>query len=458
MKGRICISLFAVFFVGAFVVTCGGGGGGGGESFICIEDLNADFMCGTNGDNNSCTPAILAGLISSASNGDVIQIACGSHSWNSPVTINKRLTVTGGGSCPDCGDEDPTGTWNWPTKLNTNNNMAFLINGSDGTNPDFVRISGLFIDGDPPDHSYNNGANTGSIVMQTNNSMRYRLDNLRFRPSGDSEQSSIRTNSDIGFGVTDHIYVSTTGLSTNGRFIHNTGDGGDGGDTDWTRPVEWGSGDFHFIEDATMAFPTYVATTIPAGINDQQGGGRIVVRYSWLEEASGGNHGTESGWPARSGVAEEFYNNTFITRGGIFAAILLRGGGLYFHDNIVNGYQEAVRMWINRLDAPFGCGLCGDLACDGIDGDGTPAGWRCIDQPGAGMAAGVGIPNTQPQGSNPIRIWSNTLVNTGALINNTSSSHIKEDIDYFWSADNSEAPAPSIYSPYQYPHPYTQIN
>jgi hypothetical protein len=330
--------------------------------------------------------------------------------------------------------------------------MAFLIDGSDGSNPDFVRISGLFIDGDPPDHSYSDGANTGSIVMHTSNSMRYRIDNIRFRPSGNTEQSSIRTNSDVGFGVIDHVYISTTGLATNGRFIHNTGHGGDSGDTDWSRPVDWGSADFHYIEDTTMKFPTYVSNTIPAGINDQQGGGRIVIRHSWLEEGNGGNHGTESGWPARSGVAEEFYNNTFLTRGNMFCAVFLRGGGLYFHDNEVIGYQAAIKMWINRLGASFGCGRCGDPACDGIDGPGPPDGWRCIDQPGAGMAAGVGINHTQPQGANPMHIWNNTLENTGALINNTSSSHIKLNVDYFWSGDDSAAPAG--YTSFTYPHPF----
>jgi hypothetical protein len=362
----------------------------------------------------------------------------------------------GVGSCPDCGTENALSTASWSTELQTNRNMAFLINGSDGTaGAPFVRISGLFIDGDPPNHSYSDGANTGTIVMHSNNTMRYRIDNIRFRPSGNAEQSSIRTNSGYGgYGVTDHIYISTSGASTNGRFIHNTGAGNDweAGSTDWTHPVEWGSENFHYIENATMIFPTYVSQTMPAGVNDQQGGGRGVVRYSWLEEANAGNHGTESGWPARSGVAQEFYNNTFLSRGNMFAAMFLRGGGMYFHNNVVNGFQEAIRMWINRLGASFGCGRCGDSSCAGIDGPGPPDGWRCIDQPGAGVAAGVGINNTQPQGSNPIHIWNNTLINTGRLINNTSSSHIKLNIDYFWSDDNSAAPPG--YRTFTYPHPF----
>jgi hypothetical protein len=395
----------------------------------------------------------LTSILGNATHGDIITIANGIHNWPSPVTLSKRLTITGGGSCPDCGDEDPTGTWNWPTTLITNNNMAFLINGSDGSNPGFVRISGLFIDGDPPDHSYSDGANTGSIVMHTNNQMRYRIDNIRFRPSGNSEQSSIRTNSGYGgYGVIDHVYISTTGAGQNGRFIHNTGHGGDQGDTDWSIPVDWGSGDFHFIEDATMIFPDYPGG-MPAGIHDQQGGGRGVIRYSYIKDANFGNHGTESGWPARSGVAAEIYENTVVNNGNMFTANYWRGGSMYMYNNIIRGYQEAIRWRIQRLTSSYGPGICGSAGTAGIDGPGPPAGYPCIDQVGRGTAAGVGINNTQPQGSNPARVWNNTLINTPVLnAGDYGSAYLQEGRDVFTSSDSSAAPAG--YTPFTYPHPF----
>ena len=194
-------------------------------SFFMLFMLNSQaqaavYTCGTNGVNNSCSPAGLSSLVNNATHGDTINIAPGTHSWNTSVTLDKRLTISGGGACPDCGDEDPSGSWSWPTTLTTNRNMAFLVNGSNGSNPDFVRISGLFIDGDPPNHSYSNGANTASIVMHTNNEMRYRIDNIRFRPSGNSEQSQYAPTPMSGLvSPTMYTYqpverVVTEGLST----------------------------------------------------------------------------------------------------------------------------------------------------------------------------------------------------------------------------------------------------
>jgi hypothetical protein len=460
MRSRLFSSLFLVFIICAFAATCGGGGKSGGESFICIEDLNADFMCGDNGDNNSCTPDQLAGLISSANNGDVIQIACGNHSWNSPVTVSKRLTITGGGSCPDCGEEDPTGTWNWPTRLSSNKNAAFIVNAPNAGG--IVRISGLFIDGDPPTHDYSPAVNTANIVLHTDNESRYRFDNLRFNHSGSEEQSAIRTNALGGFGVMDHIYHSASGQAYNSRFIHNTGDGGDNGDTDWSLPTDWNSENFHFVEDSTFIYPTYVGGNIPAGINDQQGGGRGVFRYSYIKNANSGNHGTESGWPARSGVALAFYNNTFY--GGdlsdkIFAAVFMRGGSVYFHDNTIENFQEMARIWVRRVNEPFGpYGLCGSAASVGIDGPGPPPGYPCIDQFGRGRAAGVGITNTQIQAPEKAYFWNNKLINTDNAISVIESSlpYVVEGRDYEYS-DNADA-APSGYTPYDYPHPLRSFN
>jgi hypothetical protein len=428
-------------------------------SFFMLFLLNSQahaavYTCGTNGVNNSCSPSGLTSIVSSATHGDTINIARGSHDWTSSVTLSKRLTITGGGSCPDCGDEDPTSTWDWPTTLNTNRNMAFLINGSDGSNPNFVRISGLFIDGDPPNHSYSNGANTASIVMHTNNEMRYRIDNIRFRPSGNSEQSSVRTNSDVGFGVTDHVYVSTSGAGSNGRFIHNTGHGGDAGDTDWTRPVVWGSQNFHFIEDSTFNFPDY-GGGIPAGVEDQQGGGRCVIRYNYIKDANLGNHGTESGWPARSGVAQEIYENYIESNGNMFTANYWRGGSMYMYNNTVRGFQELIRWRVQRLTSSYGPGVCGSPGTEGIDGPGPPSGYPCIDQVGTGTAAGYGINNTQPQGRNPVYVWNNTRISTPVIHGGDwNSGYVEEGRDVFFSEDSSAAP--SGYKAYAYPHPFVE--
>ena len=51
----------------------------------------AVYTCGTDGVNNSCTPSGLSSLINSASDGDTIFIATGTHSWNSVVSVTKKI-------------------------------------------------------------------------------------------------------------------------------------------------------------------------------------------------------------------------------------------------------------------------------------------------------------------------------------------------------------------------------
>ena len=450
MKNLKHISVIVLFLIFAATAVCGGGGG---SSIIHPEP---DATCGTDGINNSCTPSGLAALISAANDGDVIGIATGVHTWNSPVTVNKPVMITGWGSCPDCGSEDPSRTWSWPTRIINNGNAAFIVNAADAA--DFIRISGLYIDGDPPAHSYNSGANTANIVLHTDNRSLYRLANLRFNHSGNEEQSAIRTNALAGFGVSDHIFYSASGQAFNSRFIHNTGYGGDDGDSDWAVETQWGSDQFHYVEDSTFLYPTYSSPNIPAGINDQQGGGRGVFRYCYIANANAGNHGTESGWPQRSGVAQEFYNNTFY--GGdpgdrIFAALLLRGGSVYFHNNTIRNFQEMARLAVYRVSDGNGCGICGSPACVDIDGPGPPQGYPCLDQVGRGQANGVGIENTQPQASNKAHFWNNTLVNTDVAITVQDPSYITDGTDYEYSSGDSKKP--SGYTPYTYPHPLTKI-
>ena len=96
-------------------------------SLLMPGKANSDtYMCGINGVDNSCTPAELANLISSGNDGDTINIAEATHSWTTYVTIDKAVTISGGGICTNCGETDsPFG--NWATRLQINRNTAFEI-------------------------------------------------------------------------------------------------------------------------------------------------------------------------------------------------------------------------------------------------------------------------------------------------------------------------------------------
>jgi len=393
--------------------------------------------------------------------------------------VNRPVTITGWGSCPDCGGSDPGASSNWPTELLINSNSAFIVN--DTSSGLLVRITGLSFNGPGPVHDYTDGANTGIIAEDTENRAGYRFDNLRFQDDV-LNRCVFRTNGIHAYGVIDHVNSVNTAPS-GGRFFHSTGHGNDGGSTDWSRETVWGSANFDFVEDSTVIFTT--ENSISPGIClDQQGGGRTVFRNSYLQNCDLGNHGTESGWPSRSGIAQEAYGNEILWTGDpsdrYHTALLWRGGSIYYHNNTVRNFQSLVKMNIFRVGADLpvdpSCGQCGTLPdCEDHDGFlGTPAypiGYPCLDQHGRGQASGVGLDQSQPQSENKAHIWSNTLDGTGwgaqdgvcirqggvneqELLNCDPEYIVKgRDFEYSLNADA----APPGYTYYTYPHPLTQI-
>ena len=211
----------------AVAVVCGGGGGSSSSH------PDPDATCGTDGVNDSCTPAGLAALISAAADGDIIAIATGTHTWNSSVIVDRSVTITGWGSCPDCGGSDPGASSDWPAEMLIDSNPAFIINvPSAGL---LVRITGLSFNGPGPLHDYSDGANAGIIAEDTDNRARYRFDNLRFHGNGSVLNRCVfRTNGIHAYGVIDHVNSVNT-APDGGRFFHSTGHGNDGGSTDWSR-------------------------------------------------------------------------------------------------------------------------------------------------------------------------------------------------------------------------------
>jgi hypothetical protein len=114
----------------------------------CILNVNAaEYTCGTNGVDDSCTVSGLQTLIDSANAGDIIHVATGTHTWTGDgiVAVTKPLTVSGGGSCTNCATSSPTGTW--PTRIiKTNGNSIFRVGGWTGTGT--ARITGFHFDGE----------------------------------------------------------------------------------------------------------------------------------------------------------------------------------------------------------------------------------------------------------------------------------------------------------------------
>ena len=64
---------------------------------------------------NSCNASTLQTIINNANNGDIINIARGTHTFTSTVTINKSLTISGGGVYATSGDP-PAEAGTWPVE------------------------------------------------------------------------------------------------------------------------------------------------------------------------------------------------------------------------------------------------------------------------------------------------------------------------------------------------------
>jgi hypothetical protein len=464
----------------------------------------ATYTCGTNGVDNSCTPAGLQAIIddSNTVDGDIINIATGTHSWSSSVTVNKKITVSGGGSCPDCGcswtgsavscTSNPLSTASFPTTLNIGTNGAFTISvsASSSSATDIVRITGIYFTGTGPTADYS--CSSGHVFMEgSSNNADWRIDNHRALLTGDV--GFIRSGSLDGEGLIDHIYYDNTASSAFVRkLLFSTGC--ENPHADWTEETQWGSEKFTYVENSHILFSSACAPNPPAAQPfDQEFGGRAVFRYNYITGGQAGNHGTESGCGSapscygRGGVAFELYRNHMYwdTSGGCgknHAGVNWRGGSGYIYENNFENYQNAIRIHVYRTHSSYACGICGSAPCTGYDGmwstlnnincvaeydpygcctgAGTgicgigysyPSGYPCMDQIGTGQADGASTATMQPQRPLKSYIWSNTLTSTDNNIGNNAPEYLVDGRDYEFCTDNSCAPVG--YISYTYPHP-----
>jgi hypothetical protein len=422
--------------------------------FLAVDASAATYTCGQNGSNNSCSPTTMTSLVSSANDGDTIVIANGTHSWTSgaPVTINKRITVRGGGTYAVNASYGDTGSW--PTVLTTGSTTAFRINVTGGGSGAVV-VSGLHFSGNPS-FSYLFGDGNGGMFVNIygSNVAQYRIHNNKFHSSGGN--CGIYANSE---GLIDHNYFRADSQDGHCIMVQKWG-ASRMGDEQWAEPTGWGTADFLFIEDNTFWRPA-VSGQLPFQNNavDAYVGGKYVFRHNYVENGGVINHDKSGGGWTRAGVAFEVYQNHFnySDSDSWQTVFFLRDGSLLFWGNEITGrYQSWVKLWNQRQSNSQGSwGVCdGSKAWDG------PGGYPCADQVGRGRAAGIGPNSTQPQASMPVRIWGNTGTSTGGCsgtvqqggkVCNASPNTIVAGRDYIFSADNSAA-QPG-YSPYAYPHP-----
>ena len=424
-------------------------------SSLPVSTLAATYTCGTNGVPNSCTPSGMQTLINSASNGDTINIATGTHAWTAQPTgvmLNKRITISGGGTYAVDANHNDVGTW--PVQLNTGTATAFKITA--GVGPGTPRIRGISFFGNPP-FNYNFGdANAGLFINMSPNTAFYRIDNNKFHSTG--AHLGIYANSP---GLIDHNYFQSDATDGHGIMVQNWGASGNG-DEVWMAPVGFGTAStFVFIETNTFIRPN-IQASFENSVVDAYVGGKYVLRYNYIRNANVLNHDKSGGGWTRAGQSFEIYNNTFdyTIATSWFCAMFGRDGTFLYYNNDHKGFYQAwVKFWNRRMtEAEGNWGVC-----DGTklwDRNVGPGGYPCADQVGRGAAAGLGSLTVQLQPRVPVRLWNNTgpftggcggTVQHGGKICNLSPTTIIDGVDYIIS-DDSSAALPG-YTPYQYPHP-----
>ena len=316
--------------------------------------------------------ASVASCVSSASDGDTINISSGTTTWTTHVTITKALSIIGAGKT---------------STVIGGNSAVFLINTS---SPKNVRISAIGFTG-------NGGSLSGSLENQKINIRgtidTVRLDNLKFTDIGDhgvyvglwdliTQQPRI---------LIDHIDYSCNTASQGGAFCrfakfecHNN---------TWTQSDRAGSDWFIFIEDSTFTWTGSADTN--AGVTDTEHGCRMVVRYNTIAGGGVQVHDTGSTEAARGQRYTEIYNNTFtcsITNCSNIPAIGLRGGGyLVYNNSIASGFWVPAYVQVYRATVgPGYLGSCGATAIKGCNASPTYSYYHCSTSPfqGCGYSGG----------------------------------------------------------------------
>ncbi len=278
-------------------------------------------------------------------------------------------------------------------------------------------------------------------------------------------------------GVADHNVfdsgTSSNNCCNNGFHVDmgNYGNDSNGfGDTSWSSATNFGTVNFVFVEDNTFNY---------GFVNDCQAGGRQVLRYNVILEATAQTHPTGGGGRFRSCRASEIYGNSFSGSNSYASPpeqiFWLSGGtALIWGNSAPTGYRNLISLHSMRrnsstyteIAAPAGWGYCG-TAQTGVlsqwdQNSNTTTGYHCMDQPGMGKgdllqggftSDGSGSNNVCDVTSNqcsianfsgspvnealePVYEWLNTWAQcgpcgAGSEVSNTDSTAFFANTDYY---------------------------
>lgn len=175
------------------------------------------------------------------------------------------------------------------------------------------------------------------------------------------------------FGLFDHntINGSTDHYLQLVEFSHASFQGvGQFGDNSWHQPENYGSSNFLFIENNTFNTAGCCENEGSAGGYQNQGGGRVVVRFNQFNNMdnlnfSMGWHGTESSGRTRSTRAFEYYQNTFNCNVHCDQVAGARGGTGLNWGNTINLSGASLNSYFTLTTYRTQGSIGGWGACDG---------------------------------------------------------------------------------------------
>ena len=325
------------------------------------------------------------------------------------------------------------------------------------------------------------GDNIG-LVMIFGNTNQFRLDNSKFiSNTGGCVPFVMGRSSGNSYlrGVIDHNVIDCSRVgSTCVTFFNGAswGDVGCCGDNSWAVADTVGTAEALFIEDNVFINDQSVMKTGLFCV-DGWAGFRIVMRNNNIRACSIGGHGTDSAGSSARGLRQlEFYNNTFTGPDGgpwnmggaaMSSVMSARSGVAVVFNNtisVTNGNVLYAFDGSNFRDfqpfAPWG-------QCNGsspYDQNVSGAGYRCIDQVGAGYGQLMQTGGTSPintatgtakwpnQVAQPGYVWNNTM-NGAPLGANGTTKNVVVGRDLINGPRPFMADGVTPYKPYTYPHP-----
>lgn len=306
-------------------------------------------------------------------NGDIITMPSGSTNYWPKVLTNTAVNASGvcftlqGLGGPIVGVESdvtnqrrPTNYFNATPTVIFNNTASTLMNLKIPTNTFLMRLTGFTVSG----VSTNMPADISAqpCIWLNGVASMFRVDHLDMQLVGETcfeEDGWIN-------GVNDHINIKNAGYF--GFLVdHQNWGGYSFGDGSWSSPRSFGTTNAIYLETCTLRGGDHVTSP---GVYDmgEKGGGRVVLRNSYVECWNLGHHGTESSQRVRGGVQFEVYtnwfNNTNLSQPWFCANFVRSGTGVTF-GNQYDGYDRLAIYQVYRTACGNGWVPWGN--CDGTN-------------------------------------------------------------------------------------------